>query len=280
VETTWDETISYPPDFDPELAKKFEAEHASLRRQRFEEECAAAAARIERAALATGELGEALDLSDEQRERLAAVARKQAESLEIPTKEPPGVEPMQGHNQARYAPFDFHGAATGISGIHARYLEGRPNRVNGAIGGEIVGYPPGGGGFIQNGVGVWYYARRSLTLEVSVQIRAYAQGQIVAAFPGYAESFIGVRASIYQWAAPYRNASSTTTIYDAGAAFAFHLRQGRPGEIFRASIAMPVDAGHWYMLCADAVQRAYCYVVGVAGSALYAAVGPITYVEH
>ena len=277
--TKFKDEIEYPPNADKKLLKQFEKDHREERSRRSKEEHESFIAKAEEKAKTAEVLVKHLGLKPEDREQIEKYYRELSEKRQKSKRPSPDVKALQGHNIARYAPFDGSGYSQSWGGIAFTTLNG-PNASTGQIGADNATYAPGGGISTQSSVGFWYWAGRSTTLQVVSQVSAYAQGEVVAGLIGYSEAYIGLRTTIKQWMNPSAQASGETSIYDVSGILAFHLRMGRGGEIFTASVSMPVLAGNWYLITAEAIQRAYSGVIGFAESTFYAGVGPITYTEH
>ena len=273
------EELSYPSNADKKLLKQFEKNHREERARRFKEEHESFIARAEESAKSAEALVKHLGIKPEDREQIEKHYKEMSENRRKSKRTIPDVKALQGHNIARYAPFDSSSYSQSRGGVHVSSLNG-PNATTGSIGADHATYAPGGGASSNTAVGFWYWAGRATTLQVTVQVSAYAQGQVVAGLIGYSEAYIGLRAAITQWMNPSARASAETSIYDVSGILAFHTRMGRSGEIFTASVSMPVLAGNWYLITAQSIQRAYSGVIGFAESTFYAGVGPITYTEH
>jgi len=268
--------ISYPPSADKKLLKPFEKQHREERVRRFKKEHETFISNAKKSAKSAETLLQHLGISHENRGQIEKYLKEISDKRRRSKRPRPSVKALQSHNIARYAPFDFPILHHYWSGACAYNLNG-PDARTGAIGAGNATYA-GGGITTQSGVGFWYWASRQLTLQVTAQVSAYAQGEVVALF-GYVQSYIGLRASIIQWTNPRAQASADMPIYDRSGVITFDMRPGQGGEIFTAPVAMPVLAGNWYYILVESIQRAYS-VVGITESTFYGGVGPVIFAEH
>ena len=264
---------AFPQGADHEMLRSFQRRSALDRERQFMDEHDSY---IRKAKQAEQGLTPIADLSGIKRDEAAKVLverRKQMQEF-LRQQVPTSVEPLTGHNPAKYAPYPLTWSAINCGGITYCTLRG-PNGSSGEEGADLAIFNGGGASSVAS-VGFWYYAQEAGTLYISVQALVWGWGYVFSGLFGYANAYCGLRAYVEQYSSPFKVYTATTGIYDNGGVLVVDATNFN-WVTRSASLAVPLVPQTWYAIWADDVQHAYAGGLADSVSNFDFYVGPIYY---
>ncbi|MBV9178227.1 MAG: hypothetical protein JO297_14445 [Nitrososphaeraceae archaeon] len=244
--------IVYPKGSDRETLKKLHSIASERRKEQFTKQHEEF---IKTAKLKAESLSPLVDMLNIDRKRVEETISNTRKAMQerIGNKEPPTFESEVSHNPVRYAPFDMPYTNISCGGITYCSLRNDPN--SGEIGADLAIFNGGGGSSVSS-IGFWYYAGQSGTLSVIINASVWGSGYVFSALFGYASAYARLRAYIEKYSSDFKVYTSSTNIYDRSGVLEFDITNF-DWQSFSVGISIPVDAGTWYAIWADAVQGAY-----------------------
>lgn len=265
----------FPKGFDLETLKQMQNQGAALRQQRFNE---AHKNHLEQAALKAQGLTAVVEQFGAKSDVVekAAAERRQAMQNQLLTAKPTPFKPVQGHNPARYAPFDFSWDSINCGGITACSLYG-PNAETGEAGADLAIFN-GGGSSAEVCNGFWYYSQHEGTLYVDVQAWVWGRGYIFSGLFGYAQAYAGLSTYVEEYVDGVQTGyhKNRADIYNHSGILAFDITTF-DWVVKNVAISVPVRANTWYAIWGCLEQNAYAGGIADAVSNFDMYLAPVVY---
>ncbi len=278
------EQITFPDGADRSLLKRFSKRAMVEQEKRFKRNHEALLRRAKA-------FGKQMDLNEDAtkavNDRLRRIQRLTSKN------KPPKFVPLEGHNPARYAPFDLSSSFFNCGGLgpyDVCQCHG-PHATTGEIGADLFNYASlsetSDAMSTMSSVGFWFYSSEAGTLHVT------AQAYIFGAASATDETYAGLELSVENFpiqnvplAGPSATSQNSITDIFRSDVSASALPSGDPqiivgvGGFFDSfwegrtmSVLAPVRPHNWYLIRVSALQ----HVVWAGMSSFDIYVGPIAY---